>query len=77
MEDNYPCLCGHSFGMHYDPDNMSKDAPFGGQCQAEKTRPAGSHHCSSCALDPSEYCMCYEFRPDNLKYLEDHSANEH
>jgi hypothetical protein len=74
MEDKFPCLCGHPFEMHYDPDDESSaELIYGsGKCQAEII-PEGQHHCSSCGYDPDDYCPCLEFKANNLLYLEEKS----
>lgn len=54
MENSYPCVCGHSKNLHYDNDFVSGCAKRIGW-GIRGTRWVDD---------------CREFKPDNLKYLE-------
>jgi hypothetical protein len=71
LENKFPCICGHSFEDHYDPDdddNVSIPIYGEGRCNAWH-KPSG-HWCPNCGDDSSNYCQCLVYHPDNLKYLE-------
>ena len=69
MDSNSLCLCGHQKALHH--MTMTRDDG----CTHRKYTAAGL----SSGIVPSgatvTYCQCPEFQLDNLKYLEQLSAN--
>lgn len=54
MEPDFPCICGHSWQLHSQGLELHYGPKFLTGCNAEM------HYGS----------FCYEFVPNNLKYLE-------
>lgn len=66
-KNKFICLCGHEEEIHnFDPDSI-----FFGCTHKFFSSIAPSYDMEPDPLNP-KYCMCREFRPDTLKYVEDH-----
>lgn len=74
MPDQLVCICGHKADAHWELDeDIDRFYNEGtGRCNTE-LRESG-HQCSSCSMDPSDYCQCEKFKADNLRYLEEKSG---
>ena len=73
MKNKFNCVCGHTEKMHnFDPDS----AFFG--CMHKFFASRGLPlRLRNGELETHTTCQCYEFRPDNLRYIEEAYDRQH